>query len=322
MKIPSKRRIYEVLEHGREGDVAALRVNRALMTLVLLNILAVIIESEHPIYLEFKIWFDTFEYLSVAVFGVEYVLRVWTASLNRAYGDTPTQRRWRYVFSLYGLVDLLAIVPSMLAYFVPNMDLRSLRAIRLLRILKFTHYSYALQDLWRAIYEERRAFLASLYVLGVAIILSSTMMYLVEHQAQPGKFSSIPRSMWWSIITLTTVGYGDVSPVTPLGQFLGAIVAIMGVCTVALITGILASSFAVQMERRKHQFEEHLQEALADGVITDQELTFLENLREDMGVSDEEFELLRKRILRKRRHQQNLSAQNTTNALTDPPESN
>jgi voltage-gated potassium channel len=301
--IPNQRRWHEILEHGRKGDHTATWANRVLMGLVLVNIMAVIVESEHTIYLAYQVWFDAVEFLSVTVFALEYGLRVWTAALNTDAGPTPAQRRWRYVFSLYGLVDLIAIVPSMLAYFLPTMDLRSLRAIRLLRILKFTHYSYALQDLWQAIYVERRAFTASLYVLGVAIILSSTLMYLAEHQAQPEKFASIPRAMWWSIITLTTVGYGDVMPITPLGQFLGALVAIMGVCTVALITGILASSFAVQMERRNAAFEEQVSQALADGVITPQEMAFLETLQEDLGVSDEEFEALRGKILRKRQEQ-------------------
>ena len=295
----SQKRVYEVLERGRDNDAVAYWVNAALMLLVVVNILAVIIASEHSIYLEYKLWFDSFEYFSVAIFSVEYLLRLWTAALNPQFEGSPWQRRRRYMLSLSGMVDLIAILPSSLTFLIPGIDLRSLRAIRLLRILKFTHYSYALQDLWCAIYEERRAFMASMYVLGVAIILSSTMMYLAEHQAQPDKFSSIPRAMWWSIITLTTVGYGDVSPITPLGQFLGALVAIMGVCTVALITGILASSFAVQMERRKREFEEQLHEAMADGVLTDKEIAFLDALKDDLGVSDEEFERLRKKFWRK-----------------------
>ena len=299
MSVLNQQRIYEVLERGSHKDKTARWVNAALMLLVLANILAVIVESEHDIYLRYRLWFDAFEYFSVGIFSVEYLLRIWTAALNPSLGETPWQRRRRYAFSLYGLVDLIAILPSILAFAMPGIDLRSLRAVRLLRVLKFTHYSNALQDLWRAIHEERKAFMASMYVLGVAIILSSTMMYLAEHNAQPEKFSSIPRAMWWSIITLTTVGYGDVSPVTPLGQFLGALVAIMGVCTVALITGILASSFAVQMERRKREFEERLQEAMADGVLTDKEIAFLDDLKAELGVSDEEFERLRKRFLSK-----------------------
>jgi voltage-gated potassium channel len=198
-------------------------------------------------------------------------------------------------------VDLLAILPSLLVVFMPGIDLRSLRAIRLLRILKFSHYSYALQDLGRAIFEERRAFIASFYVLGVVLVLASTLLHLVEHNAQPEYFGSIPDAMWWGVITLTTVGYGDVSPVTPLGKLLGGLVAILGVCTVALLTGILASSFSVQMARRKREFQAQVTAALSDGVLTDAELSFLTTLQDEMGISDEEFERLKRLMMQRKR---------------------
>lgn len=300
----SQRRCFEVLERQRPSDRLASIVNTALIVLVMANIVAVILESEHEIYLAYAAWFDAFEFVSVAVFLLEYGLRVWTAALNRKLGSTPARRRWRYVFSLYGLIDLIAILPSLLAYFLPSMDLRFLRAIRLARILKFTHYSHAFQDLWSAVYEERRAFIAALYVLGVAIVLSSTAMYLVEHQAQPEHFASIPRAMWWSVITLTTVGYGDVSPITPWGKFLGAVVALLGVCTLALITGILASSFAVQMERRKRAFDERFKAAMSDGVLSEEEIHVLLDLKEHLGVTNEEFEHMRLRVAQRKRQRQ------------------
>ena len=184
---------------------------------------------------------------------------------------------------------------------MPGIDLRSLRAIRLLRILKFSHYSYALQDLGRAIFEERRAFIASFYVLGVVLVLASTLLHLVEHNVQPEYFGSIPDAMWWGVITLTTVGYGDVSPVTPLGKLLGGLVAILGVCTVALLTGILASSFSVQMARRKREFQAKVTAALSDGVLTDAELSFLTTLQDEMGISDEEFERLKLLMMQRKR---------------------
>lgn len=307
----SMKRTHEVLERRRARDAWAAGVNAALMALVLANILAVIVESEQAVYSAYAPWFDGFEYVSAAVFAVEYGLRVWSAPMDRRLGSTPWRRRLRYVFSLYGLVDLIAIAPSLLAYFMPSIDLRFLRALRLLRVLKFTHYSHALQDLWLAVHEERRAFMASLYVLGVAIILSSTMMYLVEHRAQPEHFASIPRAMWWSVITLTTVGYGDVSPVTALGQFLGAIVALMGVCTVALITGILASSFAVQMDRRKREFDAQFKLAMADGVLSDEEIDLLIDLKHHLGVTSEEFERLRLRVVQRKQRRREAAADPT-----------
>ncbi|UFS56836.1 ion transporter [Comamonadaceae bacterium M7527] len=298
----SRARVYEVLERSRPDDKLSTWVNGLLMGLVALNIAAVIAESVHHIYAQYKVYFDAFELCSVAVFAVEYALRVWSIGERAQDGESTWLCRRGYIFSFYGVIDLLAIMPSILAFFMPGMDLRSLRAVRLLRVLKFSHYSYALQDLGRAIFEERRAFTASFYVLGMVLLLASTLMYLVEHKAQPEHFGSIPDAMWWGVITLTTVGYGDVSPITPLGKLFGGVVAFLGVCTVALLTGILASSFAVQMERRKREFEDHLHEAMSDGVLTDAEMEFLATLKDDMGVSDDEFERLQARMRKRKKN--------------------
>jgi len=296
MTLPSRRRTFEILERVNGNDRVAKWVNGFIMILVLVNICAVIIESVESIYQAYSTAFHLLEYFSVTVFGAEYLLRLWAYAENEKVGPTVAKRRWHYATSLFGVVDLIAVLPTILSIFMPGIDLRSLRAIRLLRILKFTHYSYALQDLGRSLYEERRAFMASFYVLGLVIIMALTLLYLVEHQAQPDKFGSIPDAIWWAIITLTTVGYGDVSPITPAGKVLGGLVAIMGVCTVALITGILASSFAVQMERRKAEFQAHVDEALSDNVLTDDELLFLSTLKDDMGISEAEFDKLLRRM--------------------------
>ena len=152
-----------------------------------------------------------------------------------------------------------------------GVDLRWLRVLRLVRLLKISHYSSALEDLFSAIYQERRSFLAALYLMGIALFLSSSLMYLAEYDAQPEKFASIPQTMWWALITLTTVGYGDVYPITPLGQAIGAFTALLGVCTVALLTGIVASAFSNQMASREAIFEAEIASALSDGVVTDDE---------------------------------------------------
>ena len=296
MPFISRHRTYEILERVKPKDKVALWVNGFLILLVLVNILAVIMESVESLYQAHRTAFDLLEFFSVVIFAIEYLLRLWSHAENTAVAPTVAKRRWKYVTSIFGLVDFIAIFPTILSIFMPGMDLRSLRAIRLLRILKFTHYSYALQDVGRSLYEERRAFTATLYVLGVVMIMASTVLYLAEHTVQPDKFGSIPDAMWWAIITLTTVGYGDVSPITPLGKVLGGVVAIMGVCTVALITGILASSFAVQMQRRKEAFEAQVDQALSDDILTDDELHLLMTLKDDMGISDAEFDRLRKRM--------------------------
>ena len=176
-----------------------------------------------------------------------------------------------YIFSFTGLIDLIAILPSLLPLLLGEIDLRWLRVLRLVRLLKISHYSSALEDLIAVIRSGKSAFGAALYLFFIALFASSSLMYLVEHHTQPENFSSIPTTMWWSIVTLTTVGYGDVSPITPVGKLVGAITAIMGVCVVALLTGIVATAFANQISRRQDIFEAEIVSALSDGIITQEE---------------------------------------------------
>ena len=159
--------------------------------------------------------------------------------------------------------------------------------LRLLRLLKISNYSSALEDFFSAIKDDWRSFSAALYLMMIALFLSSALMYVAEHDVQPDKFSSIPETMWWGLITLTTVGYGDVSPMTPLGKIIGALTAIMGVCTVALLTGIVASAFANQRAQRTAILEAEINQALSDGIITDEEAEKIEKLRKELNLSPE-----------------------------------
>ena len=157
----------------------------------------------------------------------------------------------------------------------------------MVRLLKISHYSSALEDLVSAIRHERGSFTAAMYLLILALFFSSSALYLVESDVHPEKFSSIPETMWWSIITLTTVGYGDASPVTALGKVIAAITALMGVMTVALLTGIVANAFANQVQRRNSIFEAEIVHALADGEISEEEAQKIEALRKRYDLSDE-----------------------------------
>ena len=196
-------------------------------------------------------------------------------------------KRLKYIFSFTGLVDFLAVIPSILPYFFGGIDLRWLRVLRLLRLLKISNYSSALEDFFSAIKDDWRSFSAALYLMLIALFLSSSLMYIAEHDSQPDKLSSIPETMWWGLITLTTVGYGDVSPITPLGKVIGALTAIMGVCTVALLTGIVASAFANQRAQRTAILEAEISQALSDGVISDDEAQKIEKLRKELNLSPE-----------------------------------
>ena len=226
MKI-NQQRIAEIINKGGRGDRASRQFDLALSILIIANILAVSLESVSTLGNKFGVYFLVFEIFSASVFLIEYLLRIWTApNFRRHKRQSSLKSRLAYVFSLTGMIDLLAILPSLLQFMIPGSDLRWIRAIRLIRLLKMSHYSSAIEDLYSAIYDERRAFGAALYLLFIALFLSSAAMYVAENSAQPDKFSSIPETMWWALITLTTVGYGDVSPITPVGKIIGAFTAL------------------------------------------------------------------------------------------------
>ena len=283
-----QKRTSQLLSKGNIADKPSQYVDMTLFILIILNIAAVCLESVKHIGDEYKLAFNAFEIFSVVIFSIEYLLRIWSAPARNDLGDSPNLiKRMKYIFSFTGLIDFLAIIPSILPYFFGGVDLRWLRVLRLLRLLKISNYSSALEDFFSAIKADWRSFSAALYLMLIALFLSSALMYIAEHDSQPEKFSSIPETMWWGLITLTTVGYGDVSPVTPLGKIIGAFTAIMGVCTVALLTGIVASAFANQRAQKAAILEAEINQALSDGVISDDEAQKIEKLRKELNLSPE-----------------------------------
>ena len=283
-----QKRTSQLLSKGNVADKPSQYVDMILFILIVLNIAAVCLESVRHIGNEYKVAFNAFEFFSVVIFSIEYVLRIWSAPARNDLGNsTNIIKRMKYIFSFTGLIDFLAIIPSILPYFFGGLDLRWLRVLRLLRLLKISNYSSALEDFFSAIKADWRSFSAALYLMVIALFLSSALMYIAEHDSQPEKFSSIPETMWWGLITLTTVGYGDVSPVTPLGKIIGAFTAIMGVCTVALLTGIVASAFANQRAQKAAILEAEISQALSDGVISDDEAQKIEKLRKELNLSPE-----------------------------------
>ena len=288
MYLKIQKRTSQLLSKGNVADKPSQYVDMILFILIVLNIAAVCLESVKHIGNEYKVAFNAFEFFSVVIFSIEYVLRVWSAPARNDLGNSTNMiKRMKYIFSFTGLIDFLAIIPSILPYFFGGLDLRWLRVLRLLRLLKISNYSSALEDFFSAIKADWRSFSAALYLMVIALFLSSALMYIAEHDSQPEKFSSIPETMWWGLITLTTVGYGDVSPITPLGKIIGAFTAIMGVCTVALLTGIVASAFANQRAQKAAILEAEINQALSDGVISDDEAQKIEKLRKELNLSPE-----------------------------------
>ena len=293
-------RTHELLNPAAFGDTTSKRWDQFFSGLIFLNVIAVTLESVDSLHAAYQRAFQYFEIFSIIIFSIEYLLRVWVAPLKYAEFNGEGARA-KYILSLNGIIDLLSIIPFYLQFLLPGLDLRILRTLRLLRILKLSTYNSALSDLIEAIQEERRSFIAAGYIFVVMFIIASSLIYFAEHKNHPTHFTSIPDSMYWALITLTTVGYGDVTPVTPLGKLISVISAMGGVVVVALLTGIIASSFSLQMERRKAEFEDEIREALKDGILDDDELEHIEKLRKHFGISRRKTESLIREISIERR---------------------
>ncbi|MCX7871993.1 MAG: ion transporter [Verrucomicrobiae bacterium] len=250
-----KNRIFRILEGNYEKDSSGHAFNIFITILILLNVLAVILETVESIKQRFSPFFLIFEYISVAVFTVEYVLRLWSCVSERKYNH-PVVGRIRFAITPLALVDLFAILPSFLPMFMAC-DLRFIRILRLFRffrIFKLARYSESLKILANVLKQKKEELLVIIFVLFILVTVSSCLMYFAENEAQPKSFSSIPAAMWWCIVTLTTVGYGDIYPVTTTGKILGAIIAVLGIGMFALPTGVLASAFVEELGK-KHERE-------------------------------------------------------------------
>lgn len=241
-------RLHHLLEGDLPGDRASTVVRRSLYALILLNVAAVVFESVHRVAAAAPHLFAWFETVSVAIFTVEYLARLWTAPEERA-GRWP---RLRWITSPAALVDLVAVLPSFLPML--GLDLRSLRLLRLLRVLrvgKLGRYSVAVQTMLGVLKAKSADLLSLLVALLVMLVIASTVMYWLENEAQPNAFSSIPATMWWGIVTLTTIGYGDMAPVTTAGRTFGGVVAVLGIGMFALPAGLLGAAFVEELGKAR-----------------------------------------------------------------------
>ena len=245
-----RRRSYEVLEQGLVGNFAGTVINRFLVGIILLNLVAVALESVPDYAARYAQWFDLIEYVSLVVFTIEYLLRVWTAVEHGPYRQMqPMRARLAYILSPAGLVDLLAVAPFWFIMVVPG-SLRVLLVFRFVRFLKLARYSPAMRSLLDVLYSERRALFGCLIVLLGTALVAATMMYLAERHVQPQKLGTIPDALWWAIVTLGTIGYGDVVPLTALGKVIATVTIFLGLIMIALPVGIIATAFSEQIHRR------------------------------------------------------------------------
>ena len=247
-----RREVHDVLEVGGDAHPMGRVVNGFIIVLIFLNAIAFAADTVPELAGRYRWEFAAFNAFSVIVFTVEYALRIWSAVEIPMLSRLPRwQARLRYAMRPMMIIDLLAFLPWYLHWLYP-LDLRLLRVFRLFRLLMLVRYSPALQTLGRVVTDEYRALLGALLVILILLLFASSGIFLTERHMQPDKFGSIPQAAWWALATLTTVGYGDVVPVTPLGKMLGGVVMLLGVGMIALPVAIIATGFS--QESTRHQF--------------------------------------------------------------------
>lgn len=296
-----RRFVYDNLHNDDYKSKVSNCINYLLIILIVGNVAAVLLESINEIYKLYKPYFDLFENISIVIFSGEYLLRFWSV-IEEDREEAAWKQRIRWMKSGGAIVDLMAILPAYLNFFV-HIDLRFLRVLRLVRLLKLTRYFVSLQILLRVIQREKGSFQAVIFILVIMIVMSASAIYVVENKAQPEAFSSIPQAMWWAVVTLTTVGYGDVTPVTNLGRLLGAFITILGVGIAALPAGILASGLANELNQRNQRLEQEFREVLqARGLDLLHDQDEIERIRKKVGLPKQQtheiiMQLFREKLL-------------------------
>jgi len=293
-----KHTLMEIMD-GSPKHASSRWVELAVTIVVLVNCSAVILDSVPEIHAVYKDFFHELEFWSVMFFTTEYIARVWSlgAKFTVTEGGSWKGRR-QYIFSPFGLVDFFATMPYYMHIFFPYLDLRILRVLRLLRILKLSKYNTALQDLFQAVYSERQAFGSAVFLLTIATVVSASLMHFAEGHEQPEFFGTIPHSIYWAIITITS-GYGNVEPVTKAGEAIALITGFLGLCMAAIMTGIVASAFSNQVARKKAAFEAQIREIFSDGVVSDEEKETLKRLQAHYRLTDVQVEAMLQRAQNK-----------------------
>ena len=282
-------RVFKILE-GDVTEPASRFCEIFIALLVVLNVVAIILESVPDIHEEWGHFFHYFDLFSVGVFSLEYVLRVWSYAQKFAdEGGTAWEGRKSYIFSFFGMVDFFSTVPFYLQLLLPGTDLRVLRMFRLLRIFKLSRYNSAMDDMFEAIKSERDSFSSALFLLLISGLLFSSLIYIIEGHDQPEVFPSIPAAMHWFVITIIS-GWGNVDPVTFPGVILVIITQILAIAPAAILTGVVSTAYTTQVSRREALYEMEIREVLADGVVTAEEEAHLRAVQAKYGMSDEQVE--------------------------------
>lgn len=260
---------------------------------IIISVSSIILESvasvEHILATQFAI----IDRISVVVFTLEYGMRLYSCVEEPEFMYHPIAGRFNYAKKLPSIIDLLAILPFFLEVFLSQLfDLRFLRVFRLLRLLKLTRYTGATSILTKVISREWSVLVTAAFIMFLLVILTASLGYLFEHEAQPEKFENIPQSIYWAVITLASVGYGDISPVTPMGRIMTIILALLGIGIFAIPAALLSSSFTDQLRIERETLKNELYEMLADGIISPEEEDIINREAKRLHLNQEEVNRL------------------------------
>jgi hypothetical protein len=279
-------------------------VDNLIVVWVLISVAGVILESVESINVVFEVEFIVLDVIAVAIFSTEYILRLYSCVENPSYSNRYTGRL-QYAKKPIAIVDLLAILPFFLEIFLHHLfDLRFLRIFRLMRLLKLTRYTQATGTLVKALSREWPVIAASMFIMVLMVVLTASLGYLFEHAAQPDKFENIPVSIYWAVITLASVGYGDISPVTPIGRFMTIVMALVGIGIFAVPAAILSSAFNDQLHKDREKMHNELYRFLDDGVLDDTEREKIFEEAKRLHIAEEDVELMIERVRQEHENRQ------------------
>lgn len=271
-------------------------IDHVIVVSVLLSVISIILETVPWIHKPFQKEFYAIEIFTVVIFSLEYVGRLYSCCEMPKYQE-PIVGRIKYMFTLGALIDLVAVLPFFIGLaFHEEFDLRFLRVFRLSRLLKITRYTGTLNTMYKAIYRERRVLFAAAFMMVLLVILTASLGFEFEHAAQPDKFDTIPDAMYWAVITLASVGYGDLTPITPMGKAMTVVISLIGIGIFAIPAGLMASAFTDQLRIDREAFENEFRDAVAKGRLSPSDRLALEAEAERLHLSIEDVDRITDKV--------------------------
>lgn len=292
----ARQKVYALMNETPTSGRLHQQVDFIFILFIITSVIAVFLETVPTIYEPLKNEFHYFNLLTIFIFTVEYLLRLYSAPEGTVEDSENSSSRWAWAKRPSSLIDLIAILPFYVQFLI-TVDLRFIRVLRVLRILKLTRYNTAISTFVSVMKRERAAFMSAMFIVVLITILSAAIVYTVEHPVQPDKFDTMVRALYWAVITLASVGYGDITPVTHIGQAFTMVLSLLGIGIVALPAGILGSAFSDQLHQQREQMIHDIEEALEDGVLSKEEEEKLEQERIRLHIPEKQFALMKSRAM-------------------------